>query len=43
MSTLKKNTKNEKLFPNYTENIFWALLKDFKEKYEKLGYNSELY
>jgi hypothetical protein len=27
---------NEEKFPNYTENIFWALIKDFKEKYEKI-------
>lgn len=31
--------ENEKIFPKYTENIFWALLRDFKEKYEKIGYN----
>jgi hypothetical protein len=27
--------KNEEILPNYTENIFWALIKDFREKYEK--------
>ena len=26
---------NEKVLPNYVENTFWALIKDFKEKYEK--------
>jgi hypothetical protein len=26
---------NEKIMPKYTENIFWSLIKDFKEKYEK--------
>jgi hypothetical protein len=25
--------------PNYTENIFWALIKDFREKYEKDWYS----
>jgi hypothetical protein len=30
---------NEKILPKYTENIFWSLIKDFKEKYEKTGYN----
>jgi hypothetical protein len=28
--------KNEKNFPLYTENIFWAFIKDFKEKYEDI-------
>lgn len=31
--------ENEKNFPKYVENTFWALIKDFKEKYEKTGYN----
>lgn len=26
--------ENEKNFPKYTENMFWALIKDFREKYE---------
>lgn len=30
--------KNEKIIPKYVENIFWALIKDFKEKYEKDWY-----
>jgi len=30
---------NEKIIPKYTENIFWALIKDFQEKYKKCGYN----
>ncbi len=30
---------NEAILPKYTENIFWALIKDFKEKYEKDGYS----
>lgn len=30
---------NEKLMPKYTENIFWALIKDFREKYESSWYN----
>jgi len=30
---------NEKILPNYTENIFWALIKDFKEKYKNWYYN----
>jgi hypothetical protein len=30
---------NEKILPKFVENIFWALIKDFKEKYEKIGYN----
>ena len=30
---------NEKLIPNYTENIFWSLIKDFKEKYKKCDYS----
>jgi hypothetical protein len=25
--------------PKYSENIFWALIKDFKKKYEKCWYN----
>lgn len=31
---------NEKIIPNYTENIFWALMKDFREKYEHKDYMS---
>jgi len=27
--------ENEKIIPYYTENIFWSLVKDFREKYEK--------
>ena len=30
---------NEKIIPEFTENIFWALAKDFREKYEKDGYS----
>jgi len=30
---------NEKIMPKYTENIFWSLIKDFREKYEELGYS----
>jgi len=30
---------NEKIIPKYTENIFWALIKDFQEKYKKTWYN----
>jgi hypothetical protein len=25
---------NEQILENYTQNIFWALIKDFREKYE---------
>lgn len=31
--------ENEKNFPKYTENTFWALIKDFREKYEKDWYS----
>ncbi len=31
--------ENEKNFPKYTENIFWSLIKDFREKYEDTGYS----
>jgi len=31
--------ENEKIIPKYTQNIFWALVKDFKEKYEKTWYS----
>lgn len=31
--------ENEKKFPKYTENIFWSLIKDFREKYEKDWYS----
>lgn len=30
---------NEKILPNFVENTFWALIKDFREKYEKIGYS----
>jgi tRNA(Ile)-lysidine synthase TilS/MesJ len=30
---------NEKILPNFVENSFWAFIKDFKEKYEKVDYN----
>ena len=30
--------ENEKLIPKYTENIFWSLIRDFKNKYEKIWY-----
>ncbi len=30
---------NEKIIENYTENIFWALIKDFKEKYKSCDYS----
>lgn len=32
--------ENEKHFPKYTENMFWALIKDFREKYEKDWYTT---
>lgn len=31
--------ENEKIIPQFVENTFWALIKDFKEKYEKIGYS----
>ena len=31
--------ENEKVIPNYVENLFWAFIKDFREKYEKDGYS----
>ncbi|MDP2090494.1 MAG: ATP-binding protein [Candidatus Gracilibacteria bacterium] len=31
--------ENEKVIPKFVENIFWALIKDFKDKYEKDGYS----
>ena len=31
--------ENEKKFPKYTENIFWSFIKDFREKYEDMGYS----
>lgn len=31
--------RNEEVLPDYVENIFWALVKDFKEKYESCGYS----
>ena len=30
---------NEKIFPKFVENTFWALAKDFMEKYEKDWYS----
>ncbi len=30
---------NEKVFPKFVENTFWALIKDFMEKYEKDWYS----
>ncbi len=30
---------NEKVIPKFTENVFWALQKDFVTKYEKCWYN----
>jgi len=30
---------NEKVFPKFVENTFWALIKDFREKYEKCWYS----
>ncbi len=30
---------NEKILPNYTENMFWAFIKDFRQKYEKDWYS----
>lgn len=30
--------QNEKVLPNYVENTFWALIKDFREKYEAVDY-----
>lgn len=30
---------NEKIMKNYTENIFWSLIKDFREKYEDIDYS----
>ncbi|NDK08192.1 hypothetical protein EOM39_03000 [Candidatus Gracilibacteria bacterium] len=30
---------NEKIIPNYTKNIFWSLIKDFKEKYKNCDYS----
>lgn len=31
--------KNEEVMTNFVENIFWALIKDFREKFEKTWYN----
>lgn len=31
--------ENEKVIPKFVENIFWALIKDFKDKYEKDWYS----
>jgi tRNA 2-thiocytidine biosynthesis protein TtcA len=30
---------NEKVIPKFVESVFWALIKDFREKYEKDGYS----
>lgn len=30
---------NEKILPNFVENSFWAFIKDFREKYEKVNYS----
>lgn len=30
--------ENEQIIPNFVENIFWSLIKDFREKYEKDWY-----
>ena len=30
--------QNEKIIPDYTENVFWSLIKDFRQKYEKDWY-----
>lgn len=30
---------NEKVLPNFVENTFWALIKDFREKYESINYS----
>lgn len=30
---------NEEVLPRYVENTFWALIKDFREKYEKINYS----
>jgi hypothetical protein len=27
--------ENEKVIPKYVDSIFWALVKDFREKYEE--------
>lgn len=31
--------QNEKILPNFVENTFWALIKDFTEKYESINYS----
>lgn len=31
--------ENEKVLPKFVENVFWAFVKDFREKYEKTWYN----
>lgn len=40
-NTIKKQIvrQNEKIFPNFVENTFWSFIKDFKEKYESIGYS----
>ncbi|MDD5769987.1 MAG: ATP-binding protein [Candidatus Gracilibacteria bacterium] len=30
---------NEKILPNFVENTFWAFIRDFIEKYEKINYS----
>jgi hypothetical protein len=30
--------QNEKILPKFVENLFWAFIKDFQEKYKKLDY-----
>ena len=45
-TTMRNKIKKEIVWPNekiikwYTENIFWALIKDFREKYEHKNYMS---
>ena len=31
--------ENEKIFSNFVENTFWAFIRDFREKYEKINYS----
>lgn len=31
--------ENEKIFPKYTENIFWSLVRDFDKKYKDIWYS----
>lgn len=30
---------NEKVLPNFVENTFWSLIKDFEEKYKDINYS----